>query len=96
MTGQAFAATPEERWEEPEMHRVKGNLLIASGRVAEGMDALKTSLDIARDCGADGFALRTAVSLSQAPDGTSDVLQEIFERVKGGKNTPRGLLNSST
>ncbi len=97
---QAFAATPDERWEEPEMHRVKGNLLIASGRVAEGMDALATSLDIAVDSGADGFALRTAVSLSQAPGGTSDVLQDIFERIKGGQNTPlvlraRGLLESS-
>ena len=97
---QAFAATPDERWEEPEMHRVKGNLLIASGRVAEGMDALATSLDIARDSGADGFALRTAVSLTQAPNGTPDALRGILARTTGGQNTPLvhrafGLLESS-
>jgi class 3 adenylate cyclase len=97
---QAFAATPEERWEEPEMFRVKGNLLIASGQVAEGMDALQTSLDVAQDSGADGFALRTAMSLARAPGGRLDDLQETLERVKGGHNTPlvlraHGLLASS-
>jgi class 3 adenylate cyclase/predicted ATPase len=96
----AFAATPEERWEEPEMHRVKGDLLITAGHVAEGMDALQSSLDIARDYGADGLALRTAVSLARAPGGKLDDLEEILERVEGGKDTPlvlraRGLLESS-
>jgi predicted ATPase len=57
----------EERWYEPELHRLKGALLLQqnSDNQAEAETCFHHALDIARNQQAKSFELRTATSLSR-------------------------------
>ena len=57
-----------ERWSEPELHRLKGELLPGRGGTGDNDEhetCFLKSLDIARDQGARWWELRTSVSLAR-------------------------------
>lgn len=57
-----------ERWSEPELHRLKGELLLGRGGTGDNDEhetCFLKSLDIARDQGARWWELRTSVSLAR-------------------------------
>jgi predicted ATPase len=59
--------TTGERWYEPELHRLKGELLLqqTSDNATEAESCFHTALDIARNQQATSFELRTATSLAR-------------------------------
>ena len=73
-----------ERWFEPEIHRLKGELLMEDGgsTLAESRAAFDRSLELSRSMNARWWELRTAVSLAKMPgDRTAayDRLQSIYD-----------------
>ena len=63
----ALVDTTGERWYEPELHRLKGALLLqqASGNSTEAETCFHHALDIARSQQAKSFELRTATNLAR-------------------------------
>jgi predicted ATPase len=64
--GDAIAAIEgrDERWWEPELHRLQGELLLAQGDDVKAEAAFHRALEIARHQGARSWELRAAVSLA--------------------------------
>src|SRR5262249_16899210 len=62
-----FAATTGERWYEPELYRLKGELLLQqnSDNQTEAESCFHHALDIARNQQAKSFELRVATSLAR-------------------------------
>src|SRR5262249_40818263 len=62
-----FAETTGERWYEPELYRLKGELLLqqSAGNQSEAEACFHKALDIARTQQAKCFELRTATSLAR-------------------------------
>jgi predicted ATPase len=73
-------AQSEDRWFAPELHRLKGELLLEAGRRDEVEECLDQALKSAQEQGARLLELRAAMSLSR-------VLQ-----AQGRRNEARGLL----
>jgi predicted ATPase len=54
-----------ERWIGPEIHRLRGELLVREGRLGEAEASLRCALKTARACGAPAWELRATVSLGR-------------------------------
>lgn len=63
--GLAFTATKLDRYYEAELHRVKGELLLAGGGIAEGEACFARALEVARAQEARSLELRAAISLAR-------------------------------
>lgn len=61
----AFALNNYERWWQPELHRLEGELQCAAGRSPEGEACFRQALDLARRQGARSLELRAASSLAR-------------------------------
>lgn len=65
----AICATTGNRYHAADVHRVQGELLIATNRAEEGELRLLHSLNVARSCGARSLELRTLTTLAKrSPD----------------------------
>jgi predicted ATPase len=71
----AAANKTEERWYESELHRLRGELLLAQGDAGEAETSFQTALDMARRQGARSFELRAAVSLARLWRGQGEEAQ---------------------
>jgi predicted ATPase len=61
----AFALNNHERWWQPELDRLEGELQCAAGRTAEGEACFRQALELARRQGARSLELRAASSLAR-------------------------------
>ncbi len=62
--GLKFSETSGEAWYLPELHRLKGEMLIRESAVEEGIQHLNTALDLAKEWSAKWFELKIAMSLA--------------------------------
>jgi predicted ATPase/class 3 adenylate cyclase len=87
--GQALTANPEERFFAPELLRIRGELLEATGERDAAENDLRQALSLARDMNARWLELRAAISLRQLPtaDGSS-ILAAAWARIREGHDTP--------
>ncbi|WP_156410300.1 winged helix-turn-helix domain-containing protein [Bosea sp. Root381] len=81
-----------EAWCLPELHRVKGEILLRRGARAPGLTSLRLALDLARRHGAPAWELRAGISLMQHdPDACggkqNNLLATIFTRFSEGADT---------
>jgi predicted ATPase len=56
----------DDRWAEPELHRVRAVLALRRGDIAAGREAVQEGLECARRIGADGLAARLNETLATA------------------------------
>lgn len=63
--GLSFTARANEHYYEPEIHRLRGDLLLAMGMDAEAEASFMTAIDVARTYGARSWELRATVSLAR-------------------------------
>ena len=84
----------QERYWEAEIHRLRGELLLAGGEPRGAEDSYRRALDVARGQGAHALELRAAISLARLwrADGRGDEARELLVRVYGwfteGWDTP--------
>jgi predicted ATPase len=85
--GLGTAEQTGQRVVEAELHRLRGDLLMATdlGRVAEAQRCLRTAIDIARQQGARLFELRAAVSLARLlkQQGKTDEARQMLAEIYG-------------
>lgn len=92
--GIRFAETRGESWYLPELHRLKGTILIDGSDADEGVRHLKLALDLAGKMSTRWFELRTAASLAahlvnhNERQEAKDLLQPIYSWFTEGANTP--------
>ncbi|UQR60973.1 winged helix-turn-helix domain-containing protein [Bradyrhizobium sp. C-145] len=102
---EAIAEIPDhgESFDMPEMLRVKGDILVRSGNIAEAESVLRRSLDLSRRQCAVGWELRGAISLGRIWERTGkaadarDLLTPLVAQYQEGLQTrdlvaARGLL----
>ncbi len=84
-----------ERWFEPEIHRLHGELLLSgsNGNASRAIAAFETSLNLARNLGAVWWELRTAISMArhcpaEGAMDTFELLREIYGRFSEGFDRP--------
>jgi class 3 adenylate cyclase/predicted ATPase len=75
----------DERWWEPELHRLHGEFLLAVGKDREAEEAFRRALDIARSQRARSWELRAAVSLAilEMKRGRGDHARELVSAAYG-------------
>jgi tetratricopeptide (TPR) repeat protein len=89
---QAIIEKTNERREEAELHRVRGELIDALGDQSAAERHYQKSLAVARQQGAKIFELRTATCLARLWDvrgdtsQASDLLVPIFGSIRGGND----------
>jgi predicted ATPase len=90
----SFAEGHEERWYEPEIHRMRGQLVLESGGdVAAAGRCFEKAFEIAREQGARSFELRSATSLSRLWQQQGkcaearDLLQPVYDWFTEGFDT---------
>ena len=84
----AEVRSTNERWWDPELHRLRGDLrLAAGGGEDEAGAAYARSLELARFMGAASLALRAATSLARLTR-TPGPLPELIRTLTEGANTP--------
>lgn len=89
--GLAIAEKNDDRFQEAELHRLKGELLHDEG---ESEACFRTAIDTARRQGSKAWALRSTMSLCRLwemqgkRDEARQTLQEIFRRYHEGLETP--------
>lgn len=81
-----------ERWLEPELHRLRGDLLIPKDPVAAERE-ITTAIEIARERSSASLQLRAAVSLYQLSSGAKrrrarDEVAQALSRIAGGSDAP--------
>jgi DNA-binding SARP family transcriptional activator/predicted ATPase len=93
--GLAAARQNNERWWDAELHRLRGELLVARGAGAsEGDAAYRRALQIASAQGAKSLELRVAISLARlwgaapASSGIGELLARTFGSFSEGFDTP--------
>jgi len=83
----ALVDTTGERWYEPELHRLKGALLLqqSSDYQADAESAFHQALDLARNHQAKSFELRSATSLARLwqSQGKREAARQILGDVYG-------------
>jgi len=83
----------EERWLEPEIHRLRGEVLRSRNEVAEAERSLATAIEIARKQGSRSLELRAALSLHAMATGArkkraqKDVAR-LLALITEGRDTP--------
>lgn len=82
----------EERWLEPELHRLRGEILRPQS-VSEAARSIATAIRIASDQGSTSLELRATVSLHAVASGAakknaSKQLARLLTLVRGGKGVP--------
>jgi tetratricopeptide (TPR) repeat protein len=85
-------AQSEERWLEPELHRLRGEI-VASRDLLEAERSFATAIQVARSHGATSLELRATVSLHRVLSGAGkmrarDELARLLTLVAGGEGTP--------
>jgi ATP/maltotriose-dependent transcriptional regulator MalT len=86
--------TTIESYQEPDYHRLKGELLKCRGDLAAAEQEIRTALSAAREQGATWIELGAALSLARIArlgDGPADalsVLAEVTRRLTEGEDTP--------
>jgi class 3 adenylate cyclase len=82
---EAEAAGKAERWWEPEIHRLKGLLLLSRGNLIESEACFERAMRIAQRQGAKSLELRAAVSLARlcGEQGRRRKAQELLAPVYG-------------
>ena len=85
-------AQSEERWLEPELHRLRGEI-VASRDVLEAERSFLTAIQLARSHGAASLELRATLSLHRVVSGEAktrarDELARLLTLVTGGEGTP--------
>lgn len=89
--GLRFVAQTGERWYEPELHRLKGELTLSAGRVEEARSAFQEAITIANERGALAFKLRAAIRLARlqghTDSGAGVLLGSTYARFTEGRET---------
>lgn len=95
---QALAAVQatNERWFEPEIHRLRGELILASssGKSAVAKTAFDRSLELSRAMGTRWWELRTTVSIARNAEALSNlessfnILRSVYDHFTEGDDTP--------
>jgi predicted ATPase len=91
---EAFASSPEERWAESELFRLKGLLLLAIGSRDDALESFDASIALAREQHAPGFELRAAISLAESWKSMgeagrgADILQAACDQITSGFDAP--------
>jgi hypothetical protein len=85
-------AQSEERWLEPELHRLRGDI-VASRDVLEAERSFATAIRLARSHGAISLELRATLSLHKVVSGGAktrarEQLARLLTLVAGGEGTP--------
>jgi predicted ATPase len=89
-----IAETTQDRWAEAELRRVRGDLLLATGRALEAEDSFREALSVARRQTGRLWELRVAVSLARLWHGEGrneearTLLQPIYGWFIEGFDTP--------
>jgi predicted ATPase len=89
-----LTARHKELWLEPELHRIRGLLLLETGRVVDAEASISTALELARRREARSWELRAATSLARlwAEQGewqkAVDLLAPIYGWFTEGFGTP--------
>jgi adenylate cyclase len=87
----AEVRSSNERWFDPELHRLRGDLRLASGAGEdEARAAYGRSLEIARSMGASSLALRAATSLARLTR-RAETLEEEIRTISERADTPDQL-----
>jgi predicted ATPase len=106
----AWADHKGESWYQPELLRMKGELMLRQSRIAravEAEDCFRAATEIAREQGALLWELRTALSLARLrmtqgrPDEARQLLAPVHDRFTEGFDTPalrasRALLDEAS
>jgi hypothetical protein len=81
----SFAGATGHRFFEPELHRLKGEIHAAAGRMDEAESCFGASLNLARQQGARWLELRTAMSAARLWDrlGQRDRAKDLLSTVRG-------------
>ncbi|MDJ0497482.1 MAG: adenylate/guanylate cyclase domain-containing protein [Acidimicrobiia bacterium] len=88
------AESHEERAFMPQLHRLRGELLVEAGRQAEGEREFETAVTVGRSIGNEFQALRAAVSWARAAAGTDGAeaarraLAEVYSPLPASNRTP--------
>jgi hypothetical protein len=85
-------AASQERWLEPELHRLRGQI-VASRDVVEAERSFVTAILVARGHGATSLELRATLSLHQVLSGAAkkrarNELARLLTLVAGGEGVP--------
>ncbi len=85
-------AQSEERWLEPELHRLRGEI-VASRDVLEAEQSFATAIQVAQSHGAISLELRATLSLHKVVSGAAktrarDELARLLTLVAGGEGVP--------
>jgi predicted RNA polymerase sigma factor len=67
-TGLAFVNTNRERWAEPELHRVHGQILERAGQLREAAASYRKAAEVALQLGALPFGRRAEARLRSLRD----------------------------
>ncbi|HTW82369.1 MAG TPA: adenylate/guanylate cyclase domain-containing protein [Terracidiphilus sp.] len=104
--GLDHVAKTEERVQEPELHRLQGEILLQMGDMVEGEASLRRAVEVARQHEAKMFEARAAVPLARLLRSSGripqmlELLRPLDEWFQEGRNTPelmeiRVLLDSA-
>ena len=92
---QRFVAAAGERWFEPELHRLQGDLLLAAGRPSDEVRrAYEVARTVAGQLGASSFELRASIRLARISADVGErhqarvVLASVYRKFSEGLTTP--------
>lgn len=84
--GLRWTAAHDQRYLEPELLRLRGELSVLWGNRVVGLDAFRSAMELARSQGAGWFELKAACSLARHDPGTtsSRLLEDALSRIDEG------------
>lgn len=83
----------DERWLEPELHRLRGEILRLRHEAGEAERSIATAIETARKQGSRSLELRATLSLHALADGATrrrarEDVSRLLSAITGGQNTP--------
>jgi DNA-binding SARP family transcriptional activator/predicted ATPase len=84
----AFQMKNGESWAVPDLHRIHGDLLLRSGKSPQAQASYQRALESAQHLGAKILELRAAARLCGLPGQGPDILQDVYQNMKEGLDTP--------
>ena len=84
----AFQAKNSESWAVPDLHRIHGDLLLRSGKPHQARLSYQRALQSAQHLGAKILELRAATRLCALPGEVPAILQDVYQTLGEGFDTP--------
>jgi DNA-binding SARP family transcriptional activator len=84
----AFQTKNGESWAVPDLHRIHGDLLLKSGKSPQARVSYQRALESAQHLGAKILELRAAARLCGLPGQPPGILQDIYQKIEEGFDTP--------